>query len=58
MAQPPEVCHEHDLPLDGYGCWACGHAGPITDLAWPSWARWCSEADLGTLSRAYARGPE
>lgn len=37
---PPEICDEHDLPIDQYGCWACGHAGPITDLAWPSWERW------------------
>ena len=38
--KPPEVCHEHDVPIDEYGCWACGHAGPLSDAVYPSYYRW------------------
>jgi hypothetical protein len=37
---PPEICPEHDLRIDEFGCWVCGHAGPITEAVWPSWAAW------------------
>lgn len=33
-------CDEHDVPLTEHGCWVCGHAGPITEPAWNSFARW------------------
>lgn len=40
---PPELCDQHDIPLDDSGCWACGHGGPIGEVAWPSWERWVLE---------------
>lgn len=52
MAEPQEICEEHDLRIDEYGCWACGHAGPITDDVWLSWWLWSSGARIGVLSRA------
>ncbi len=47
----PDLCHEHDIILDEYGCWVCGHAGPISDEAWPSWYRWCMELSDDNYSR-------
>lgn len=47
MTAPQEVCEKHDLRIDEYGCWACGHAGPITEDLWPSWCRFANDIDLG-----------
>lgn len=46
-----DYCDQHDVPLTEYGCWACGHGGPITDPAADSWDRWV----LGSTTRAYER---
>jgi hypothetical protein len=52
---PPEVCEIHDLRIDQYGCWACGHGGPITEDLAPSWMRWClDQAPVVSLACTYA----
>lgn len=35
-----EICDIHDLRMDEYGCWVCGHAGPITDEVADTFDRW------------------
>lgn len=40
---PAEICEIHDNIIDEYGCWACGHNGPITDEVSDSWTRWAIE---------------
>ena len=51
MSEPPEICPDHDLIIDRYGCWACGHAGPITDEVWDSWRRWSLDFQDGIRRR-------
>ncbi len=51
MTAPPEVCPEHDLRIDQYGCWACGHAGPLTDEVLGTWQAWAA----GRMSQALAK---
>lgn len=52
---PPEVCPEHDLRIDQYGCWACGHPGPITDEVFDSWYRWSTGRTIQALDWLVAR---
>lgn len=51
---PPEICDIHDLRMDEYGCWACGHSGPITADVWPSWYQW-STGRMGYALKIYKR---
>lgn len=39
-------CPEHDTPLDDYGCWACGHGGPLNDEVFDSYRRWAATMPL------------
>jgi hypothetical protein len=52
---PPERCEEHDLIIDEYGCWACGHGGPLTDAVWPSWCAWVGALPGTATPEEYAR---
>jgi hypothetical protein len=59
MAEPQEVCEVHDLRIDQYGCWACGHGGPISEDVAPSWDWWVlSRAYAYTCARADVRRPQ
>lgn len=51
---PPEVCPEHDVRIDHYGCWVCGHAGPITEEVWSSWSAWVSDLPGRATPEQYA----